>query len=143
MATPWLHDNPFSHLLTVSEQDIDALGHTNNNVYNLWCERVAWQHSDTLGIDASDYQKLDRAMVIQRAEYDYHLPAMQGDRLQIDTWLSPGTSRLTMQRFFQVTQAGTAKLLFQGKWYLVCVKLSSGKPIKMPEAFIKAYLSQL
>lgn len=140
MSTEWLHPNPFTRQFTVTDQHIDALGHTNNKVYSQWCEDTAWLHSARLGIEAGDYQKLDRAMVIHRAEYDYHQPALQGDQVLVETWLVTGKGKLTMQRYFQFFNMTSNGLLFQGKWQLVCIKLSTGKPIKMPKEFIQCYL---
>lgn len=140
MQADWQYEKPFIQAFTVCAEHIDSLGHTNNNVYSQWCEETAWRHSATLGLDAEDYQRLDRAMAIQKAEYQYHLPSFSGDKLVMGTWISAGESKLSMQRSFQLFNQASATLLFQGNWQLVCIKLSSNKPAKMPIAFIDAYL---
>jgi len=88
MHLDWRFDNPFTREFTVSAGYIDALGHTNNTIYSQWCEETAWAHSAALGMDAAGYQRLDRAMAIQRAEYDYLLPSFTGETLLVGTWLT-------------------------------------------------------
>jgi acyl-CoA thioester hydrolase len=139
MQINWLHDKPFTRTFNVCDQHIDALGHTNNNVYSQWCEEVAWKHSASLGLDACDYQRLDRAMAIQKAEYHYQLPSFIGESLVIGTWLTGFQRKLTMERSFQVFNQNSGDLVFQGQWQLVCIKLSNHKPAKMPPEFIDTY----
>lgn len=143
MQLHWLYDKPFIETFTVCEQHIDALGHTNNNVYSSWCEETAWKHSASLGLDASDYQRLDRAMAIQKADYQYHLPSFDGETLVIGTWLTGVERKLTMERSFQVFNQNSGELVFQGQWQLVCIKLSSNKPAKMPPEFIDSYFPHI
>jgi acyl-CoA thioester hydrolase len=139
MQINWLHDKPFIETFTVCEQHIDALGHTNNNVYSQWCEEAAWKHSASLGLDAGDYQRLDRAMAIQKADYQYRLPSFSGDTLVVGTWLTAVERKLTMERSFQIFNQDSGELLFLGQWLFVCIKLSTNKPVKMPPEFIDAY----
>jgi len=139
MHLDWRFDNPFTREFTVSAGYIDALGHTNNTIYSQWCEETAWAHSAALGMDAAGYQRLDRAMAIQRAEYDYLLPSFAGETLLVGTWLTAMQRKLTMERCFQIFNRQTGSLLLQGKWQLVCIRIGTGKPVKMPTEFIQAY----
>ena len=51
-------DLPAPHTVdvVVEATDIDGLQHTNNAVYVKWCERVAWAHSESLGLDLECYR---------------------------------------------------------------------------------------
>nr|WP_221197337.1 thioesterase family protein [Simiduia aestuariiviva] len=113
------------------------MGHVNNAVYVQWCERVAWDHSAQLGLSLADYRALDRAMAIRQAQYDYVLPALQGDSLILATWLTASDARLNMTRQFQLLRG--RETLMRGCWQLVCIEMSSGRARRMPEAFLSTY----
>ena len=135
----WDFPAPFTIEVCPQAADIDGLNHTNNAVYVRWCEDVAWAHSVALGMSLTDYQRLNRAMAIRRGEYDYLLPALQGDACTLATWLVASDGKLSMQRRFQLIRNSDGATLLRGRWELVCIELSSGKPKRMPEEFLSAY----
>ncbi|MDE2613115.1 MAG: acyl-CoA thioesterase [Burkholderiales bacterium] len=137
----WDHPHPFTLPVVPRAEDIDGLNHTNNAVYVQWCERAGWAHSEALGLALADYRRLDRAMVIRRAEYDYLRPAALGDELVLGTWLVAGDGRLTLRREFQLVRAHDGAALMRGRWDLVCVELASGRPRRMPQEFLSAYMA--
>lgn len=134
-------DHPRPHVLAVSPQaaDIDGLDHTNNAVYVQWCERVAWSHSEHLGLSLDDYRRLDRAMAIRLGVYDYLLPSFRGEPLLLGTWLTAGDGKLAMQRSFQLRRASDGQTLMRGRWELVCIEISTGRPRRMPPEFVAVY----
>jgi acyl-CoA thioester hydrolase len=134
-------DHPQPHVLAVSPQaaDIDGLDHTNNAVYVQWCERVAWSHSEHLGLSLDDYRRLDRAMAIRQGVYDYLLPSFLGEPLLLGTWLTAGDGKLAMQRSFQLRRASDGQTLMRGRWELVCIEISTGRPRRMPPEFVQVY----
>ncbi|MDZ7589951.1 MAG: thioesterase family protein [Rubrivivax sp.] len=138
-------DHPRPHTLPVMPQpgDIDGLNHTNNAVYVQWCEVVAWAHSEALGLGLADYRRLDRAMAIRRGEYDYLLPTAAGDALTLGTWLVASDGRLAMERRFQLLRNDDGATILRGRWQLVCIELSSGRPRRMPPEFCNAYLGAM
>ncbi len=140
---PWDLPRPFTLRVTPQTADIDGLNHTNNAVYVRWCEKVGWAHSDALGLSMADYQRLDRAMVIRRSEYDYLLPTVLGEALTLGTWISASDGRLTMERRFQLLRDSDGATLLRGRWALVCIEVSSGRPRRMPQAFCDIYLPAL
>jgi acyl-CoA thioester hydrolase len=131
-----------SFSLAVSPQpaDIDGLNHTNNAVYVQWCEQAAWAHSHLLGLSIDDYRRLDRAMAIRSASYDYLLPTFAGEALSLSTWLEGGEGKLGMRRRFQLQRDSDGATVMRGHWDLVCIELGSGKPKRMPAEFLAAYL---
>lgn len=137
----WDHPRPYTLPVMPQPGDIDGLNHTNNAVYVRWCEAVAWAHSEALGLDLADYQRLDRAMVIRRCEYDYLLPTAAREALTLATWLLAGDGRLSMERAFQLVRNRDGATILRGRWQLVCIELSSGRPRRMPPEFCTAYLS--
>jgi acyl-CoA thioester hydrolase len=136
----WDHPNPFTLPLAAKAGDIDGLDHTNNGTYVRWCEQVAWAHSESLGLAVADYRRLDRAMAIRRAEYDYLLPTQLDDRLTLGTWIFAGDGRLTLERRFQLLRDSDQATVLRGRWELVCIEVSSGRARRMPPEFLAAYV---
>ena len=132
--------NRFTLALRPQPEDIDGLNHTNNAVYVRWCERIGWAHSEALGLSLADYHRLDRAMAIRRAEYDYLLPTLLGEDLTLATWLTPGDGKLQMERCFELKRDGDGALIMRGRWDLVCIDIASGRPRRMPPEFMAAYV---
>jgi len=120
--------------------DIDGLNHTNNAVYVRWCEQIGWAHSAALGLGLEDYRRLDRAMAIRRGEYDYILPTFEGEALLLATWLVGGDGKLAMERRFQLVRESDGATVLRGRWDLVCIELGSGRPRRMPQDFLDAYM---
>ena len=136
----WDHPKPFTRALVPAPDDIDGLNHTNNAVYVQWCERTAWAHSEMLGLSLADYRRLDRAMAIRHADYDYLLPTQLGETLTLATWLTASDGKLTMERRFQLVRDRDQATVLRGRWELVCIELSSGRARRMPVEFCQIYL---
>ena len=139
----WDYPLPFTLPAVPLAADIDGLQHTNNAVYVQWCERIGWAHSEALGLSLLDYQRLDRAMAIRHADYDYLLPTVLGEALTLATWLSASDGKLTMERRFQMIRARDQVTVLRGRWELVCIELSSGRARRMPAEFCDIYLPAL
>lgn len=141
MTCPTRWDRPNPHTMAVLPQaaDIDGLNHTNNAVYVRWCEQVAWAHSEVLGLSLADYRRLDRAMAIRHAAYDYLLPSAAGEALTVATWLTASDGKLAMTRRFQIVRDRDGATLLRGQWDLVCIELGSGRPRRMPLEFTQVY----
>ena len=137
--TDWDLPLPFTLALTPQPGDIDGLGHTNNAVYVQWCEQAGWAHSEALGLSLADYRRLDRAMAIREGHYEYLLPSFEGEALVLGTWLTASDGRLTMERRFQLRRTSDGLTLVRGRWALVCIEISSGKPRRMPAEFLDIY----
>ncbi|PAU55927.1 acyl-CoA thioesterase [Pseudomonas indica] len=135
----WDLANPFVIDIRVETDDIDGLGHANNAVYVSWLERCAWRHSQSLGLDLSEYRRLDRAMAVVRHEIDYLAAAYEGDELQLATWIVESDQRVKMQRRFQLVRPADAATLLRASTTFVCIELSSGKPKRMPVEFVEGY----
>jgi acyl-CoA thioester hydrolase len=135
----WDLPGPYRLMVSPQAADIDGLNHTNNAVYVQWCERVAWAHSEALGLSLDDYRRLDRAMAIRHGGYDYLLPSFEGESLVLGTWLTAGDGKLSMERRFQLRRASDGQTLMRGRWDLVCIEISTGRPRRMPPEFVSIY----
>ena len=137
--TDWDHTDPHLTRVRVTAEHIDVLEHANNAVYVEWCQQAAWAHSAQLGMPSSAYRALDRAMALRQASYDYLAAAVEGDELDVGTWLVFSDARINMRRHFQMRRVADGTTVFRGDWELVCIRISTGKPARMPGPFLAAY----
>jgi acyl-CoA thioester hydrolase len=135
----WLHPRPFLREWDISSSHIDHYQHTNNLAYLARLEQLAWEHSASIGLDFSDYQALDRAMVITQHELNYHLPSHLGDTLICATWVLQCDNKCRLSRQFQYINPVTGRTIFTAKTHFVCISLVSGLPKKMPVIFQNIY----
>lgn len=135
----WDRPRPYTVDVHVSEEDIDGLNHTNNTVYVKWCELAGWSHSCDLGLDIDAYRELNRAMAIQKAEYEYLRPALLDEKLRVATWLTASDGKLSMTRKFQIVRLHDGATMLRGQWKVVCIEMSSGRPKRMPPEFKEGY----
>jgi len=135
----WDHPLPFTETLRVSDADIDALGHANNTAYVRWMERCAWRHSAALGLDIEAYHALDRAMVVLKHELHYLAAAFADEELVVATWIMNSDAKLRLTRHFQIVRPVDAVTLLRARSEYACIEISSGKPKRMPPAFIEGY----
>lgn len=138
-APAWDYPDPFLQRVSVLPEHIDALEHTNNTVYVNWCMDTAWAHTTALGLGAEAYQRLDRAMALIRAEYDYLRATRLGDELLVGTWITAWDRRLTMERRLQIVDANNGETVLRARLDFVCIEISSGKPKRPPAEFVSGY----
>lgn len=135
----WDHLQPYTVTVSVKPADIDALGHANNTAYVRWMEQCAWQHSAALGLDITHYHSLDRAMIVLKHALHYLAAAYEGEELVVATWIIKSDGKLRLTRHFQIVRSQDATTLLRAQSEYVCIEISSGKPKKMPIAFIEGY----
>lgn len=137
---PFEHSAPHVIELEVEAQDIDAYGHVNNAVYLTWLDRAAWSHSAALGVPLERCVTLRRGMAALRTEIDFVRAALLGDRVRVATWIADSNGRLRVERRFQVVRAADETTLARARTEYVCINLDSGRAVRMPEVFARAYV---
>lgn len=135
----WMYPQPFVQQWQIDETHIDHYQHVNNVAYLSQLESLAWAHSNALGLQFSDYQSLNRGMVIKRHELNYHLPTHLGDTLACATWIVFCDFKLTLKRQFQFICPKRNKPVFDAITTFVCVSLDTGAPKRMPSRFTEIY----
>jgi acyl-CoA thioester hydrolase len=139
-AAPFDFPSPHVIELTVTAADIDAYDHVNNAVYLSWLDRAAWSHSAALGVPLERCRGLRRGMAAQRIEIDYLHAAVNGERVQVATWIVSADGRLRAERRFQIKRVSDGATLARARVDYVCINLDSGRATRMPEIFAKAYV---
>jgi acyl-CoA thioester hydrolase len=134
-------DHPAPHVreLAVQPEDIDAYEHVNNAVYLTWLDRAAWSHSAALGVPLERCVALRRGMAAQRIEIEYRRAAVRDDVVQVATWIVSTDGRLRVERRFQVRRIADGETLARARIDYVCINLESGRAVRMPEIFARAY----
>lgn len=135
----WEVREPFVQPVTVQPGDIDEFGHTNNVVYLQWLERVAWAHSQALGLSMDDYRRLNTGCVARKHELEYLAPTFAGEQLLLGTWVQENDGRLSMWRSYQIVRPADNRTVLRARTFWVCVDLKTGKPKRMPTEFVEAY----
>ncbi len=67
----------------IKNQDIDALGHVNNEVYLKWLIEAATAHSTELGFSIEKFLEMGSSFVVRRHELDYRLPVFLSDQPRV------------------------------------------------------------
>ena len=135
----WQLPTPFIQAWAIDDTVIDHYGHVNNVAYISQLERLAWAHSNALGLTIDQYKALDRGMAIRRHEVGYLLACHEGHTIACATWIVGCDKRLNLTRQFQFICTERQKTVFQARTEFVCIALSSGLPKRMPEVFSKTY----
>lgn len=136
---PWDLPSPFVLEVVVAPEQIDELGHTNNVHYLGWLQDCAWAHSKARGVDADLMLALGCAMAVRETRMSYLGATHAGDRLQVGDWITACDRRLRAQRSFQIIRATDRVTVLRAVIDYVCIAVASGRPVRMPEAFVRAY----
>jgi acyl-CoA thioester hydrolase len=141
LVADWDLPDPHVVTLEVVASDIDAYNHVNNAVYLSWFDRVAWSHSATLGISLEECIRIRRGMAAHRTEIDYLRAAVLGDRVSVGTWIISTDGKLRVERRFQVRRVRGGETLARARTDYVCINLDSGRAARMPESFVRNYVT--
>jgi acyl-CoA thioester hydrolase len=134
----WDRAGPHTIEVTVQDQHIDLMRHTNNVVYLQWLEELAWAHSIALGLGPAEYEALGHGMVVHQHELNYILATRLGERLALGTWLTHA-DKLTLHRHYQFIRLDDGATVFRGRTHFVCVDIAQGRVGRMPPEFLAAY----
>ncbi|HVY83351.1 MAG TPA: thioesterase family protein [Steroidobacteraceae bacterium] len=135
----WDYPEPFTLSLVVIDSEIDEYRHVNNAAYVRWLDRCAWAHSASLGVSLEDCLRMDRGMAVRRSELEYLAPAFIDDKVIVATWIAHSDQKLRVTRKFQIVAEETGKTLVRATVDYVCLMLSTGRPVRMPPAFLERY----
>ncbi len=136
---PWDLADPFVFETVVTAEQIDVLGHTNNVHYLAWLQDCAWAHSCARGVDVDTMVELGCAMAVRETRMTYLGATFAGDALLVGDWITACDGRLRAQRSFQIIRPADRITVLRAVIDYVCITIASGRPTRMPEAFVRAY----
>ncbi len=138
MSIKWDAPNPHTLNITVQEQHIDVMRHTNNVVYLQWLEDIAWAHSTELGLGPEQYTALGHGLVVREHTLTYLQATRLGEELVLGTWLTE-IDKLSLHRRYQLVRPSDGATVLRGRTHFVCIEIESGRVRRMLPEFYSAY----
>ncbi len=120
----------FDYPHTVTEQDIDELGHAGNFHYIKWMQHAAIAHSSANGWPPEKYNELGAGWVVRSHKITYLKPAFEGDSLVIRTWVANLKSAISHRRYEIVNDKGEMLAKAETAWAFV--NYEKQKPTRIP-----------
>ena len=125
---------PYQHLIKVTTDDIDELGHVNNVVYVRYVQEAASAHWNSV---TSEEIRSQNVWVVMRHEIDYVSPAFAGDELLATTWVGE-TNGVRSARHVEITQKNSGKVIVKAKTLWCQLDAVTFKPKRIDESIIHA-----
>jgi acyl-CoA thioester hydrolase len=126
--------------LTVTDEDIDPLGHANNIAYLRWVQDVAVAHSAAVGLGYEAYCRIGAVFVVRRHEIDYLRPALRGDELEARTWIC-GVMAAKCERKTEIVRPSDGVLVAKALTVWGFVAQATGRPTRITDE-VKAAFAQ-
>jgi acyl-CoA thioester hydrolase len=128
----------FEHLITVTADQIDRLGHVNNLVYLAWMQAAALAHSSAQGWPVERYEQQQLAWVVRSHQIKYLRPALLEDRVLVRTWVE-GMKRASSVRRYKIVRAVDGELLASASTEWAFVDLASSTLKRIPPEVWQAF----
>ena len=120
----------FEYLHTVTEEDIDEMGHAGNFHYVRWMQHAAVAHSSANGWSLQEYNALGAGWVVRSHKITYLKPAFMGDRLLIKTWVANMKPASSLRRYEILNAEGDTLARAETNWAFV--NYARQKPTRIP-----------
>jgi acyl-CoA thioester hydrolase len=132
---------PFVHVIAVSADEIDELGHASNIAYVRWIQDVALAHSVAVGLDVDAYRAIGSVFFVRRHEIDYLRPALRGERLEVRTWIESVFAAKCVRgtEIVKISDDTTPVIVAKAMTTWGCVEIATGRPTRIPDAIRVAF----
>lgn len=127
---------------TVPFRDIDPMQHVNNAVYLNYVTECGMQAAAAHGWSWERMRTAQFAIYLRSSRVQYLQPALLGDDLEIDTWVSD-VRRATARRHYTIRRTADQALLARAHTYSVWVDPHSGAPVRIPEQFLDDFQANI
>ncbi|MDA8132483.1 MAG: acyl-CoA thioesterase [Elusimicrobia bacterium] len=122
----------------VKPEEIDILGHVNNQVYLDWFMEAATHHSDLAGWPIKRMLESGEGWVVRRHEIDYLLPVPPGDTVKIRTWVETA-EKVSSERRYEMFRLSDGKKVCAGLTVWVWINYRTGRPSRIPDQVTKDF----
>lgn len=126
--------------IVAAQPDIDGLGHVSNLAYVRWVQDVAVAHSAAVGWDLGAYRELGSVFVVRRHEVDYLRPALEGDRVRLETWVDKWGAA-TCERHTSIVRASDEVELARAKTTWALVGVETARPCRIPTSLRGSFIA--
>jgi acyl-CoA thioester hydrolase len=120
----------FEYHHTVTEQDIDELGHAGNFHYVRWMQHAAIAHSSANGWSPQKYRDLGAGWVVRSHKITYLKPAFEGDSVVIRTWVVNMKPATSLRLYEILNSAGEILAQVETDWAFI--NYEKQKPTRIP-----------
>ncbi|RLC80002.1 MAG: hypothetical protein DRI61_06735 [Chloroflexi bacterium] len=133
-------ENPccYIHRRRVQRYELDSAGHVNNAIYLNWLEQAKFDAITEAGFPSSRLREMGITIVQTRIEIEYLHPALEGDEIEIHSWLA-AMARTHGTWGHKIIRVRDGELLARA-WSTGAFLDLEGHPTRAPEALIKASL---
>ena len=128
----------FEYEQKVKPEEIDGLGHVNNQVYLEWFMQAATAHSEAVGWDIQKLLALGEVWVVRRHEIDYLLPVLPGETIKMRTWIETA-EKASSERQYEIYRLSDGRKACCGKSVWVWINYKTGRPARIPEPVLQAF----
>ncbi|GAB6073371.1 acyl-CoA thioesterase [Nautilia lithotrophica] len=126
----------YEKVINVTNNDIDFNGHVNNLKYLEWMINIAMEHSTKEGFGVEYYKTHGVSWVARKHCIEYKLPAFEGDKLTLRTWIDE-VKKLLVIRKYEIYKNN--KLITNGFSEWVFVDFKTQRPKRIPEDIIEKF----
>jgi acyl-CoA thioester hydrolase len=119
----------FEYSFTVSQTDIDRLGHVNNVVYLRYAQDAAIAHWKA---SVTDELRDSPVWIVRRHEIDYLRPAFEENELVARTWIG-AASGATLERFIEIWRPADSALIVSVRSVWVAVDPATRRPRRVTD----------
>jgi acyl-CoA thioester hydrolase len=130
-------DSSFTTRWRVRSYELDSNGHVNNAVYLAYAEEVAVMHAEALGFGRQWTLAQGGAWVVRKHEIVYHRPARFGQELELTTTVMDMRGARASRKTTIALAGGELLAELTTEW--VWVRVSDGRPTRVPEAMVEAF----
>ena len=128
----------FEYCHTVTKDEIDALGHTNNVEYVRWFQDAATAHSASRGWTPERYPALGLGWVAKSHTIEYIRPSFAKDKIVVRTSIT-SRRRVAYTRSYLIVRCSDGELLARGETIWAFVDYATGKPARIPPGIEDAF----
>ena len=125
---------------SVTPEEIDELGHVNNQVYLEWLMSAATRHSKAVGWELDKLIGLGEGWVVRRHEIDYLQPVLLGETVIMRTWVETA-EKASSERYYEIVRKADGRKVCLGRTMWVWINYTTGRPCRIPEALIKDFVN--
>lgn len=126
----------FRYPITVTEDCIDVLHHTNNKEYLRWMEEAATAHSDALSWSTERYLEEGAGFVAAAHHIQYLRQTLLGDELVMYTWVATMEGKRSV-RCYQLMR--DKKVCMRGMTEWAFVDFRTIRSIPIPEKVLSSF----
>lgn len=128
----------YRHRVTITDSDIDELGHASNIGYVRWLQDAAVAHSTSVGLGYARYVELGGVFVVRRHEVDYLRPALRGDELEVRTHVA-SVMAAKSERKYEIVRVHDEAPIVRAVTLWGYVDTKTGRPMRIPDEVYVAF----